>query len=151
MRLVKKNGYFYVLQSNDRICLLSYKGKIIENFKNIEMLEDINYNSNIDTVLEDYNDVLGYNVSKFKDIKQAVLEAGINPLHPAIKSCLNSNLVDFGHGRVLVEYKSFMRDSISVGEEYIDLSEFFYLLNEHKDKNKFLWNKIYEENVEYLV
>lgn len=149
MKLVKKDGEYYVLQKNDRIVLMHRRGHVIKSFIDLNEFKHFNYNMNIDEVLEDYEDVLGYNVSKFRDLAGAIEERKTT-LHPAIASLLNDTVVNFGK-EMTVNYALYMEDSISVGEKFMKLSEFFMLLNQHKNKNRWLYNEIYEENVEYLV
>jgi hypothetical protein len=69
-----------------------------------------------------------------------------------ISSLINDTIVNLGKYSGYVSIKHYQNNvSLSINGTYLEPSEFFGLLREYKDANKWLYNEIFEKHVEYLI
>ena len=69
-----------------------------------------------------------------------------------IVSLINDTIIDLGKYQGYCQATTYNSETIiRISNQMVEASEFFDLLKLNKNKNRWLYNEVFENNVEYLI
>jgi len=73
-------------------------------------------------------------------------------LDSQIVSLINDTIIDLGKYQGYCQATTYNSETIiRISNQMVEASEFFDLLKLNKNKNRWLYNEVFENNVEYLI